>query len=175
MNLTWRLYRRVCSGNIYVLRKVLPFFREYRPLWTVYVQNGGFLSSLVFECLCIHAVLKIESIMRACRCDLYSFIFYTTKCLPPVHWDPSVCMTHQWKLKNTPNWIVGVKLTELHEKSIKNQMQWGNKSYTNWVDVDLHFMLVVEVIKLNRIFNLFMTLDATYCDVQLIYGLAQIS
>jgi hypothetical protein len=50
-----------------------------------------------------------------------------------------------------------------------------NKSYTNCVDVDLHFMLVVEVINLNRIFNLFMTLDATYCDVQKIYGLAQIS
>ena len=29
-------------------------------------------------------------------------------------------------------------------------MRWGNKSYTNWVDVYLHFMLVVEVIKLNR-------------------------
>ncbi len=26
-------------------------------------------------------------------------------------------------------------------------------------------MLVVEVIKLNRIINLFMTLDATYCNV----------
>jgi hypothetical protein len=33
-------------------------------------------------------------------------------------------------------------------------------------------MPVVEVIKLNRIFNLLMTLDATYCDVQRIYGLA---
>jgi hypothetical protein len=35
-------------------------------------------------------------------------------------------------------------------------------------------MLVVEVIKLNRIINLFMTLDATYCYVQQIHGLAQI-
>ncbi len=36
-------------------------------------------------------------------------------------------------------------------------------------------MLVVEVIKLNRILDLLMTLDATYCDIQLIYGLAEIS
>jgi hypothetical protein len=36
-------------------------------------------------------------------------------------------------------------------------------------------MLVVEVIKLNRMIGLFMTLDATYCNVQQIYGLAQIS
>ncbi len=43
-------------------------------------------------------------------------------------------------------------------------MLTGNKSYTSWVDVDLHFMPVVEVIKLNRIFNLFMTLDATFCE-----------
>ena len=82
---------------------------------------------------------------------------------------------HQWELKNIRNWIVGFKLTKLHEKSIKNQMRWGNKSYTDWVDVYLHFMLVFEVIKLNRIINLFMTLDATYCNVPLIYGLAQIS
>jgi hypothetical protein len=39
----------------------------------------------------------------------------------------------------------------------------------------LHFMLVVEVIKLNRIFDLLMTHDATYCVVQLIYGSAEIS
>ncbi len=31
------------------------------------------------------------------------------------------------------------------------------------VDVNLHLMLVVEVIKLNRIPDLLMTLDATYC------------
>jgi hypothetical protein len=31
-------------------------------------------------------------------------------------------------------------------------------------------MLVVEVIELRRILDLLMTLDATYCDVQLIYG-----
>ena len=43
------------------------------------------------------------------------------------------------------------------------------------VVVYLHFLLVVEVIKLNRILDLWMTLDATYCDVQLIYGLAEIS
>jgi hypothetical protein len=36
-------------------------------------------------------------------------------------------------------------------------------------------MLVVEVIKLNRILELLMTLDATYCDVKLIYGSAEIS
>jgi hypothetical protein len=36
-------------------------------------------------------------------------------------------------------------------------------------------MLVVEVIKLNRILDLLMTLDATYCDVLLIYGSAEIS
>ncbi len=39
-------------------------------------------------------------------------------------------------------------------------------------NVYLHFMLVVEVIKLNRIIDQFMTLD---WDVQQIYGLAQIS
>ncbi len=42
-------------------------------------------------------------------------------------------------------------------------MRWGNKSCPNWVDVYLHLMLVVEVIKLNRNLNLLMTLDATYC------------
>ncbi len=36
-------------------------------------------------------------------------------------------------------------------------------------------MLVVEVIKLNQILDLLMTLDAPYCDVQLIYGSAEIS
>jgi hypothetical protein len=36
-------------------------------------------------------------------------------------------------------------------------------------------MLVVGVIELNRIIDLLMTLDSTYCDVQLIYGLAEIS
>jgi hypothetical protein len=36
-------------------------------------------------------------------------------------------------------------------------------------------MLVVEVIELKRILDLLMSLDATYCDVQLIYGLAEIS
>ncbi len=41
--------------------------------------------ALMLECLCIHAVLKIESMVRACRCDLCSFIFYTTKYLPEVH------------------------------------------------------------------------------------------
>ena len=50
-----------------------------------------------------------------------------------------------------------------------------NKYYSNCLDVYLHFLLVVEVIKLNRILGLWMTLDATYCDVQLIYGLAEIS
>ena len=40
------------------------------------------------------------------------------------------------------------------------------------MDVYLPFMLVVEVIKLNRTVDLFVTLD---CDVQQIYGLAQIS
>ncbi len=33
--------------------------------------------------------------------------------------------------------------------------------------------LDVEVIKLNQIFYLLMTLDATHCDVQRIYGLAE--
>ena len=50
-----------------------------------------------------------------------------------------------------------------------------NKYYSNCLDVYLHFLLVVEVIKLNRILDLWMTLDATNCDVQLIYGLAEIS
>ena len=50
-----------------------------------------------------------------------------------------------------------------------------NKYYSNCLDVYLHFLLVVEVIKLDRILDLWMTLDATYCDVQLIYGLAEIS
>ena len=50
-----------------------------------------------------------------------------------------------------------------------------NKYCSNCLDVYLHFLLVVEVIKLNRILDLWMTLDATYCDVQLIYGLAEIS
>jgi hypothetical protein len=36
-------------------------------------------------------------------------------------------------------------------------------------------MLVVEVIKLNKILDLLMTLDVTYCKVQLIYGLAEVS
>jgi hypothetical protein len=34
-------------------------------------------------------------------------------------------------LTNIPNWIVGFKLTKLHEVSIKNQMRCGNKSYTD--------------------------------------------
>ncbi len=50
-----------------------------------------------------------------------------------------------------------------------------NKYYSNCLDFYLHFLLVVEVVKLNRILDLWMTLDATYCDVQLIYGLAEIS
>ena len=50
-----------------------------------------------------------------------------------------------------------------------------NEYYSNRLDVYLHFLLVVEVIKLNRILDLWMTLDATYCDFQLIYGLAEIS
>jgi hypothetical protein len=36
-------------------------------------------------------------------------------------------------------------------------------------------MMVVEVIELNRILDLLMTLDATYCDIKLIYGSAEIS
>jgi hypothetical protein len=54
-------------------------------------------------------------------------------------------------------------------------MRGGNKSYKNLVYVNLHFMPVVEVIKLNRILDLLMTLDAIYCDVHLIYGSAEIS
>ena len=50
-----------------------------------------------------------------------------------------------------------------------------SKYNSNCLDAYLHFLLVVEVIKLNRILDLWMTLDATYCDVQLIYGLAEIS
>ena len=49
-----------------------------------------------------------------------------------------------------------------------------NKYYSNCLDVYLHFLLV-EVMKFDRILDLLMTLDATYCDVQLIYGLAEIS
>ena len=77
-----------------------------------------------------------------------------------LHLDPE--WQCQWKLKNTPNWIVG--WPQLQKQSIKNQMRWKNKSYTNWVDVYLHFMLVVEVIRLNRILDLLVTLDATYCS-----------
>jgi hypothetical protein len=40
--------------------------------------------AIVLECSCIHAVLEIESMIRAFRCDLYYFIFYTTKYLPEV-------------------------------------------------------------------------------------------
>ena len=50
-----------------------------------------------------------------------------------------------------------------------------NKYYSHCLDVYLHLLLVVEVIKLNRILDLWMTCDATYCDVQLIYGLAEVS
>ncbi len=50
-----------------------------------------------------------------------------------------------------------------------------NKYYSHCLDVYLHFLLVVEVIKLKRILDLSMTLDVTYCDVQLTYGLAEIS
>jgi hypothetical protein len=78
--------------------------------------------------------------------------------------------TNSPELKNSPNWIVG--LTELHEKSIKNQSREKRKKIQ---PLNLHFLQVVEVIKLNRILDLLMTLDATYCDVQLIYGLAEIS
>ncbi len=79
------------------------------------------------------------------------------------------------ELKNTPNCIVG--LTELHETSIKNRMRGRNKSYNNGLGLDVYlpFLLVVEVIKLNRILDLLMTLGATYCDVKLIYGLTEIS
>ncbi len=58
--------------------------------------------SLVLECLCICAVLKIESMMRACRCNLYSCIFYTTEYLPGLHWDPSVRMTTPMKVEEYP-------------------------------------------------------------------------
>ena len=51
---------------------------------------------------------------------------------------------------------------------IKNQTRGMNKYYSNCLDVYLHFLLVVEVIKLNQILDLLM---ATYCDVQSIYGL----
>jgi hypothetical protein len=74
------------------------------------------------------------------------------------------------ELKNFPDWIVG--LTELHEISIKNSNERNEKIIQ---PLNLHFLLVVEVIKLNRILDLLMTLDATNCDVQLIYGLAEIS
>jgi hypothetical protein len=50
-----------------------------------------------------------------------------------------------------------------------------NKQNNYCVYVYLHFLLVVKVIKLNRILDLWMILDAIYCDVQLIYGLAEIS
>ncbi len=88
---------------------------------------------------------------------LYSFIFQLTKYPPEVYVEANANSSPE--LKNIPRWIFG--LTELHEKAIKNQMGKGNKSYNNWVDVYLHFMLVVEVIKWYRILDLLMTLDAT--------------
>ncbi len=50
-----------------------------------------------------------------------------------------------------------------------------NEYYSNCLDVYLHLLLVVEVIKLNRILDLWMTLFVTYCNVQLVYGLTEIS
>ena len=41
----------------------------------VYIHHRA----LVVKCSCIHAVLETESMMRAFCCDLYSFIFETTK------------------------------------------------------------------------------------------------
>ena len=64
------------------------------------------------------------------------------------------------ELKNTAKWIVAV--SKMQEKSIKNQMRGGNKSYNNWIEVYLRFLLVVVVLKLNQILNLLMTIDATY-------------
>jgi hypothetical protein len=40
--------------------------------------------------------------MRAFCCDLYSFIFETTKYLPEVHLDPSVHMTTPMKVEEYP-------------------------------------------------------------------------
>ncbi len=64
-------------------------------------------------------------------------------------------MTTAMKVEEYPrldrwfNWIA--------QNSIKNRMKGRDKSYTNLIDVYLHFMLVVEVIKLNRILYLLMS------------------
>jgi hypothetical protein len=54
-------------------------------------------------------------------------------------------------LKNIPNWIVG--LTELHQKFISIQSDEG-VNHTAIEFISLHFMLVVEVIEMNRILDL---------------------
>ncbi len=72
------------------------------------------------------------------------FIFQQTKYSPE---DPSVCTTMSSKtigipeLKNTANWMVA--LSNLYEESIKNRMRGGNKSYNKWVQIYLHFFLIV--------------------------------
>ncbi len=111
--------------------------------------------------------------MRALECD---YIFTSSNQHPFVRSYSAHDNTNENsspELGNAPYRIVG--WTELHEKSNKNQTRGMNKYYSNCLDVFLHFLLVVEVIKLNRILDLWMTLDATYCDVQMIYGLAEIS
>jgi hypothetical protein len=62
-------------------------------------------------------------------------------------------------LNNTAEWIFTV--SKMQEKSIKNQMRGGNKSYNNLVEGYLRFLLVVVVLKLNQILNLLVTIDAT--------------
>jgi hypothetical protein len=97
--------------------------------------------------LCIDAVLERNRNRvhgESIQMWLYSFIFQPTKYSPEVY--HCVCRSFgahdkanensSPELKNIPNWIVG--LTELHEKSIKNRMRGGNKSYNNWVYVNVH-------------------------------------
>ncbi len=108
-------------------------------------------SALVLKCKCIDAVLernrnRVDD--ESTQMWLYSCIFQPTKYSPEAYVDSSVHMTMPMK---------------------------SNKPCNNWFNVYLHFLLVVEVFKWNRILDLLMTLDATYYDVQLIYGLAEIS
>ena len=90
------------------LRRQIKGLSTGRPLrlegvrlhFGVYIHHRA----LVVKCSCIHhdAVLETELMMRAFCCDLYSFIFETTKYLPEVHLDPSVHMTMPMKVEEYP-------------------------------------------------------------------------
>jgi hypothetical protein len=69
--------------------------------------------------------IEIGSMMRALGCD-----FILTSCIQhhlvrSFNAHDNANENSSPELKNSPNWIVG--FTELHEKSIKNQMKGMNK------------------------------------------------